>query len=338
MGGTSPHDAGAIAAVAAPASRAPGPDLGGPIGRTWAAVTGLLGFDQWLVAATVVPFVAILLAHAAGGLPAPLFVATLFFGPPHVMATLGLYADPELRAVVRADPRRFVVLPLAALAAGAAAFAPTGGRVGLVLITVFLLWQTQHYTKQNVGVFAFWCRARGLGSMVDAERSLIVATTAIGALGILRAMALVPSWDGGLRVAGATLIAAGTGAALVVGRDERRLALVAAVWFYAPLHLFRLDLLDAAFAYQAAHGAQYLLLVGHTLRHQRSAARLSVVAVLVGGAIPLAILTPAMFASHQWLFGIGKGLAAAHFTADAYLWRLRNPRIRAVLRQRFAFL
>jgi hypothetical protein len=174
--------------------------------------------------------------------------------------------------------------------------------------------------------------------MMDAERSLIVATTAIGTLGILRAMALVPSWDGALRVAGATLIAAGTGAALVIGRDERRLALVAAVWFYAPLHLFRLDLLDAAFAYQAAHGAQYLLLVGHTLRGQRTAGRLTLVCVLVGGAIPLALLTPATFSSHQWLFGVGKGLAAAHFTADAFLWRLRNPRIRAVLRRRFAFL
>ena len=106
--------------------------------------------------------------------------------------------------------------------------------------------------------------------------------------------------------------------------------------FYAPLHLATVDLLPAAFTYQAAHGAQYYLMVGAAVRGSRRARRAVVPAVVLGSLVPLTILTPAMFAAQPWLFGLGKGVAAAHFFADAQWWRLRDRRLGPILRRRFA--
>ena len=292
--------------------------------------------DRWIVAATVLPFIAITIARVAGSFPTWLYLATILLGSPHVLATIGLYLDEELWPVARADLRRYVWIPLALVVVGAVAFGSTATPVGLLLVTGFLLWQTQHYTKQNIGMFAFWARFRGDAPMVDGERALIRATTAIGALGILRAMDLAPSLDVLLRGAGLGLLVAGAGLALVVARGPRRLALLAAIAFYAPLHLYDVDLLGAAFAYQAAHGAQYYLMVGAAVRSSQRARRVVVPAVVLGSLVPLTILTPAMFAAAPWLFGLGKGVAAAHFFADAQWWRLRDPKLGPILRRRFA--
>ncbi|MEZ5180567.1 MAG: hypothetical protein R2702_01595 [Acidimicrobiales bacterium] len=209
-------------------------------GRT--APAPLAHLDRWIVAATAVPFVAIATARAAGSFPLWLYLATLLLGSPHVLATAGLYLDEELWPIARADPLRFLVLPAALVVLGAAAFAVASRPAGLLLLTGFFLWQTQHYTKQNVGMFAFWARARGEAPMSERERALIRATTAVGVLGILRAMDLAPSWDLLLRTAGLALLAIGLVLAATTARGARRIALVAAVAFCAPLHLATVDL------------------------------------------------------------------------------------------------
>ncbi|HRW38242.1 MAG: hypothetical protein KDB04_05950 [Acidimicrobiales bacterium] len=292
--------------------------------------------DRWIVAATIVPFAAIAIARVAGSFPLWLYLATLLLGSPHVLATAGLYLDEELWPVARADPLRFLVLPATLVVLGAAAFAAAPTRVGLLLVTGFFLWQTQHYTKQNVGMFAFWARSRGEAAMTERERALIRATTAVGVLGILRAMDLAPTWDPLLRWGGLALIGVGLALAATTARGPRRVALATAVAFYAPLHLATVDLLPAAFTYQAAHGAQYYLMVGAAVRGSRRARRAVVPAVVLGSLVPLTILTPAMFAAQPWLFGLGKGVAAAHFFADAQWWRLRDRRLGPILRRRFA--
>ncbi len=300
-----------------------------------APVRPVARLDRWIVAATLLPFAAITLARVLGSFPTWLYLATLLLGSPHVLATFGLYLDEELWPVARADLLRFVWIPLALVGVGAVACGSTGTPVGLLLVTGFLLWQTQHYTKQNIGMVAFWARLRGDAPVLDQERALIRATTAIGVLGILRAMDLAPALDGTLRALGLGMLVVGAILALVIGRGPRRLVLLAAVGFYAPLHLYDVDLLGAAFAYQAAHGAQYYLMVGVALRRSTRARRAVVPAVVLGSLVPLTILTPAMFAAQPWLFGLGKGVAAAHFFADAQWWRLRDPKLGPILRRRF---
>lgn len=295
-------------------------------------------FDQQIAIATAVPFCFFLVVHALGGLPLWLATLTLFMGAPHVLATIGLYVDRDIRAIAATDPVRYVVAPLAVIPISVVLFGVTHGAVAVLLVTGFLLWQTQHYTKQNVGMFAFWCRARGLSPMTDHERSIVRATTAIGAVGILRAMELTPQLDQALRIGGLVLLAIGAALAVVPFRGARSWALLAAVAFYAPLYIFQVDLLGAAFAYQAAHGIQYYLMVGHAIRRNPLAIRVTIPVVLLGGVVPLALLTSSSFATAPMLFGFAKGIAGAHFLADASLWKLRNPRIRAVMRERFSFL
>lgn len=297
-----------------------------------------LPFDHKIAAATAVPFVFFSLVHLLGGLPVWLAALTLFLGAPHVLATIGLYVDRDIWSIVRADPTRYLVVPLAMIPISVVLYGVTHGAAAVLLVTGFLLWQTQHYTKQNVGMFAFWCRARGLGSMTDHERTLVRATTAIGVLGILRAMALVPAWDRLLQVGGLALMAAGAAFVFVTWQGARSVALLVALAFYAPLHVFHVELLGAAFAYQAAHGLQYYLMVGHTIRRNPLAIRVTIPVVLLGGVVPLAALTASAFATAPLLFGFAKGVAAAHFLADASLWRLRKPEIRQVMKARFSFL
>ena len=295
-------------------------------------------FDRWLAAATLAPLVAFGALRIAGDAPGWLVAITLFLGAPHVLATLGLYADHGMAPIIAADRRRYVWWPLALIPASALAFWALHGAAAILLVTAFLLWQTQHYTKQNVGVFGLWCRARGASPMDERERALITATTAIGVLGILRAMELAPTSDRWLQGSGLVLSAAMLLVAVTPWRGARTGALVLAVVFYAPLHIFTTDLLGGAFLYQAAHGAEYYVVVGRTIRSDRRASRVAIVAVLVGGVIPIALLSSSSFATQPVLFGVAKGIAAAHFLADARLWRLRDPKIRAVLGQRLTFL
>lgn len=325
MGGVDRGQSPATTPLAEPEGRADG---------RWLAIP----FDHKIAAATAIPFAFFLVVRLLGGLPVWLAALTLFMGAPHVLATVGLYVDRDIWSIASADPVRYLVVPLAMIPISVVLYGVSHGAMAVLLVTAFLLWQTQHYTKQNVGMFAFWCRARGIEAMTERERSLVRATTAIGVLGILRAMSLTPSWDQALQVGGLTLTA--VGALLVVARWQgaRSLALLAALAFYLPLHLFQVELLGAAFAYQAAHGAQYYLMVGQVIRRNPLALRVTIPVVLLGGVVPIAALSASVFANAPMVFGFAKGIAAAHFLADASLWRLRKPELRAVMQRRFSFL
>lgn len=295
------------------------------------------GFDRAIAAVTLIPFAAYLVLHLVG-VPALVGAALVFLGGPHVLSTFGLYLEPGVAALARTDLRRYVWLPLAVIPVTAIAFARAPGSLVPWLLTAFFIWQTHHFTKQNVGMFAFWTRARGEAGMTTPERRLILATTAIGVLGVVRAMEVLPSIGPALRGLGLVLLLAMAGAALVIGRGDRRWALLTAVAFYAPLHVFRADLFAAAFAYQAAHGAQYYLMVSQMVRPSPRAVRSTIVLVLVGGVALVAATSTAALIATPLLFGIGKGIVGAHFVADARLWRLRDPDVRALVRQRFSFL
>lgn len=301
-------------------------------------------FDWAIVAVTAGPFLFFLTEHVLGvGLTAVAAVAFML-GTPHVLATFGLFLDRDIRALSLADRTRYMLVPALAIPLTVIAFLFVDGKAATVVLTGFLLWQTHHFTKQNLGMFAFWTRARRLPGMTPRERSLILGTTLIGGLGILRATGLVPDLDQPLRVVGLLVLTSGVIWVAAHWQGQRSLALLTAIAFYSPLLIFDVNLLGAAFAYQAAHGAQYYLMVGTVVHAGRpsSPSLLSVttvVAALVVGAVLITAATSNWaFTDHRWLFGVGKGIVAAHFVADARLWRLRDPAVRGIMKARFSFL
>ena len=301
-------------------------------------------FDWAIVAVTAGPFVFFLTEHVLGvGLTALAAVAFML-GTPHVLATFGLYLDRDIRALSLGDRRRYMIVPALAIPLTVLAFLFVDGTAATVVLTGFLLWQTHHFTKQNLGMFSFWTRARDLPGMAPRERSLILGTTVIGGLGILRATGLVPDLDQPLRIAGVLVLTVGVVWVATHWQGQRSLALLAALAFYSPLLMFDVNLLTAAFAYQAAHGAQYYLMVGTVVHAGRPSppSLLSITAVLaalfVGAVLITEATTNSAFNDHRWLFGVGKGIVAAHFVADAQLWRLREPAVRGIMKARFSFL
>lgn len=299
----------------------------------------MLPFHVQVALVTLAPWGVFLVSHVTGRSSVPLALVGLFLSAPHVLATVGLYAEPRLRSYVKRNRVALVVAPLATAAGCVVAFAvapPIGVRA---LVAAFLLWQVHHFTKQNLGMFVFWARSRGEGGANAVERRLILATTLIGATGTIRLLYPDTPVDPWMRAIGMVAIGAAAIAVLTVTTSPaRRLALLAVVAFYAPLHVFSVGLVAAAVTYQVAHGAQYYLMVGHATRPTRRSFMAVLLLVLLGGLLlvwgagrdplgPLAVV-----------FGLAKGLVAAHFVADARLWRLRDPDVRAFMKERFAFL
>ncbi|MCB0970470.1 MAG: hypothetical protein KDA97_02975 [Acidimicrobiales bacterium] len=291
--------------------------------------------DTEIAVATVVPLAAIPVLHVTTGLPALVLGPLLLLGAPHVLATLGLYVDREIGQVVARDRMRYLVVPLLAIPLAVAAFWAAPRSWLLLLVAASFSWQVAHYTKQNVGMFAFWCRARGLDAMTRHERAVIGATTAAGVIGVLRAVALVPAWSTELQAGGLVVVAGCLVAGLRRAAGGRAAALAVAALFYVPLLVSAPGLLGIAFAYQASHGAQYYLMVGRALQVDRRALWVSVLAVVCIGPVAIPMLAPAVVAAPA-IYGLGKGLAFSHFIADARLWRLRDPDLGPILRRRFA--
>jgi hypothetical protein len=291
--------------------------------------------DQQLAVATLGPIAAVVGLSVLGLLDSPLQLVLLLLGAPHVLATVGLYADRELGPITRREPVRYLVTPLLAVPATVAAFAAVPERALLVLVTATFAWQVHHYTRQNVGVFAFWGRSRRLAPVTTAERRAISASTLAGVAGVARAVEVVPSWSIPLQAIGLAISAAAVATALAGGWNRRAAAVALGAGFYVPLLVAAPGFFGVAFAYQAAHGGQYYLMVDRALRPDRRAQRVAVVTVLVGAVPALLLLAPRLLLVAPALYGLGKGLAISHFIADARLWRLRDPALGPVLRRRF---
>lgn len=301
---------------------------------TMSAVSTRRPVFVWLVAATFLPAI-VTIGAAAFGHGVPVKAVSVLFGVAHVPTTFGLYADPDMRPFLRSHLVRCFAVPMLLIvgAASAAVLAPPW--LLPYLIGGFVCWQLHHFTKQNLGMLSFWCRANRLGGSDALERHLIVATGVAAMLGMSR---FLPAYQGGrlplaeiLYPLGAlVLIGAGT---MMVARaaPERRLPLVAVSAFYLPLWLFPDNLGAAILGFVAAHGAQYFLMVGHL-----AAARRWLPWVLVGSSLVGGILMRSPSSGLLW--GAVVGVTMSHFVVDAGLWRMRDPERRTHITSRFRFL
>ncbi len=307
---------------------------------------GAKSFQVAIAAATLVPWPTLLGGHQLGRDWSASRIS-LAFGVVHVGTTALFYLDPELRPVLRRNHARYVTAPLAIIAACTLAFAFGPRPVVFAALAGAAVWQIHHFTRQNLGCFAFFCKARGVSGPNEAERHIFDLTGWAGMCGV--AYTVAPYGDklpgvGFLAFPGIALLA--VAAARVILMDAppwRRLGLGVAVLFYAPLFALRGSLGVAVAAYGFAHATQYYVMMAQLRKGRTPVARkvyglgLIAAAVVVGLPLDWAGKIGAD-SSDRWMLGAYTGIVAVHFIVDAGVWKLRDAEQRAFMKRRFAFL
>lgn len=322
--------------------------------RTRATTGGTL-FLVLLAAATAIPWVGLpYVGRAAGGLTARGTTALVFLGSGfHVAASYAFFLERDLHPLLRASRRRYFIAP-ALLVVGTAVFMLLAGtRLTATAVLAYFIWQTHHYTRQNIGVFAFATRALGTLSPSLLERSAITTAGFAGVLGMITLItpyqdtpfAAVAMYTGNVAVlvfiGAVAMLACCLPRALQAGDPVRLAFLVGGVLFYLPTFVYR-DPFAAVASYAIAHGCQYLVFMGY-VSGARSSSRRKLAAA---GAIALVGGLALWHAQHGALDGAAGRLASgaalgavmAHFVIDAGVWRLSEPAQRQFMSERFRFL
>jgi hypothetical protein len=330
-------------------SRGPGAARGPGLRGLWFA--GTFGLSVAAFAVTLA------LAPAAGEEPVRALGWLLFTGSSvHVAATGWLYTVPEIRAHVRAHPRRYVTVPLALVLGTAAVAALLPPSAFVWLLIPFFAWQFFHFQKQNLGMAALAGAGYRAGSMSTAERRAVVAAGCAGTAGLLLHphlldLAVDHRLDALFPLAGVAFAAAvGWGLVAVArrppaGRPWPFVAVYAtSLLFFAPVFVF-----DSPYRAVAgivlAHGYQYLLILA-LLAGSRSLggsrvlgpALLLNIALLGGLALATASHLHDGAAAARAVYGAYLGVTMAHFVVDAGIWRLRDEFPRQFLTSRLPYL
>ena len=318
-------------------------------GRAWLWST--VALTTGAIATTV------LLAPPASAPPARALSWLLFTGSSvHVAATGWLFTQPAVRAHAGRHRIRFLWTPAALVAVAGTAAAVIGpARFGWLLLPYFG-WQFFHFQKQNLGMAALAASCRLVAPLQAAERRALLGTGAAGIAGLMARPGLLqvrvhyPSgalWDVAAAGFGAAVLAGGIALAQRPAADRPAgftMMYLTALLFPLPVFVFSSPY-AAAGGMTAAHGLQYLLLVGLVAAGRgggaRRLTRLALLAniALAGGAVLSA-------ASHlhsagpagRLLFGAYLGAVMAHFVIDAGLWRLREQFPRRFLATHLPYL
>ena len=323
-------------------------------------------FCYGLLLVTLVPwlFFCVVSGQAVGPAVEAVKAGLVLVGVSHVPATIALYGDAEFRRISREAPVRYLVAPAGIIVAAATVFALLGPVLQGLFLSVFWLWQTWHYGRQNVGVNAFVTIARGGGSPHPREKLLITAGTVAGMCGILQVLAVgaLPesfhpllgcAWSVGAVVFGAVALALVWHLATARPTDVLSAGvLVVCSLFFAPMFLSHG--IDGMFlSYAIAHACQYFLFIMITTANQPAATNRVWKTALVSGMVVFALvvgwllgrvldlLQMADSGSH-WVInlaiGAALGVTMGHFIIDAGIWKLSQRLPRAFVQRRFAFV
>ena len=340
-------------------STAPGSAVPGP--STRGGGTALRGV--WLVGTLLLTLGslvgAVLLAPPAGSPgPGAALGGLLFLGSSvHVAGTGWFYTVPEVRRHLRAHAGRYLAVPLALLVGTAVLAALVPARPFVWVLLVFFGWQFFHFQKQNLGLSALASSAYRCGPLRPGERRAVTVTGLAGTAGLLGHPGLLQLTGApSLRLlfpvaAGVYAVAVGYGVVQLLCRPpEARPVAVSGVYltsllFFLPVFLFGSPYAAVA-GLTAAHGYQYLLIVGMVATGGRGPrqVRLVSLAVLVNVALLLGLVLN--LASHlhtggppaRAVYGAYLGLVMAHFVVDGGLWRLRDEFPRRFLAARLPYL
>lgn len=294
--------------------------------------------------------VAVALAPPASAAPGRGLAWVLFAGSPaHVASTGWLYTLGDVRSYAASRPLRLRWIPAALVLSGAltAALLPPASFAWLLL--PFFGWQFLHFARQNLGMVALAASCAGVASPRPAERRVLLAAGVAGIGGLIARPALLqlrvdPRLGALFPVAELGFAAAVVaGVALLVRRPAaQRPAGFAVMYLMALLFCVPVFAFGSPYAavggMTAAHGMQYLLLVGLVAAGSGGRlVRLAVlcnVALLGGAALERASHLHGAAPAERLLFGAYLGAVMAHFVIDAGLWRLRDAFPRAFLARR----
>src|SRR5262245_7147150 len=313
------------------------------------------GFFVVLALVTLVPLIGVPLffAFGSGALPGSLTVLAIT-GPMHVAATSFFYFDRDFRPVMQESRLRCIWspiwLPSAILMLGLVAGGIGGRPWGYLAVFSFHnAWLFYHYQRQNFGLISFVSTNVGAGRLPPTVNSALN----LAALGGYVSMLGVP----GYLLNADTLVSAQASHVLwivgtvlyvlsiffmagVVSREPRLRGnawllggLVVGLAFFLPSVVGR-SLAVAFLPYAIAHGAQYILMMsilsGRSSRGWVAFLTMCALGAGIGLAIDSMKAWPVIF--------VYMGLVQVHFLIDAKVWRLREPKQRAIMGKRFDFL
>jgi hypothetical protein len=351
---------GSSAAISQPSSASALAPAGGTSSR----------FLLSLVLVTCVPLIFLplvselsLLGSFGGGMIPTILLVAVITGPVHVACTAFFYFDLEFRPVLRESPIRCLwspaLVPLAVTTVGVVAAIWVGPWAFLLIGAFHNIWLFYHYQRQNFGLISFMSTHFGSGrlpSMVNTALNLAALGGALCLLGdpefylisereepLMNRRGLIGA-NASMLLRGAGTIIYALSVLLMIGLLwlEKRLrsngwvigALFLSLAFFLPPVLFT-SLFAAFLPLAIAHGAQYLLMMGVVSgRSSRSWLGLGLIfAACVGAGLTLNTMT-----DWTWPYVlIGIGLVQVHFLVDAKVWRLREPRQREIMNDRFDF-
>jgi hypothetical protein len=315
-------------------------------------------FLSLLALATALPWLllpALDRTAAEGGLSTHAKSMLVFLGSgAHVAASYAFYVDATMRERMRGHRWRYYFVPAIVIGTAVVVFAFGSRRTTATALLLYFVWQTHHYTRQNVGVFAFATRARGTLSASDLERAAITTAGFAGVIGMITFLA--PWQDTSLAPVAihlhglALLVYVGAVALLLAclprawkARDLVRFAfLVGGVVFYLPTFVYG-SAFSAIASYAIAHGCQYLVFMGWLATSVRRTKGWRVMGTVAGFALAGGLLLNSLDGLRAGgiaggLFGLYLGIVMTHFVLDAGVWRLSDPEQRKYMAERFEFL
>jgi hypothetical protein len=316
--------------------------------RAWLWLTVALTGGAFAVAAALAP--------SASAAPDRGLAWVLFAGSSaHVASTGWLYTLGDVRSYAASRPLRLRWVPAAFVLSGALAAALLRPASFAWLLLPFFGWQFFHFAKQNLGLVALAASSAGVMSPRPAERRALLAAGVAGIGGLIARPALLqlrvdPRLGAMFAVAALGFAAAVVaGLAMLVRRPAAQrpagfsVMYLMALLFSLPVFVFGSPY-AAVGGMTAAHGMQYLLLVGLVAAGSSGSGRLVRLAVLCnvallgGAALERASHLHGAAPAERLLFGAYLGAVMAHFVIDAGLWRLRDPFPRAFLARRVPYL
>ncbi|MEM7386478.1 MAG: hypothetical protein AAF514_16170 [Verrucomicrobiota bacterium] len=314
-------------------------------------------FFYGILAVTLVPLVTLpIMAVASFPFDQSLLLGLAIFagGVGHVASTACVYADSNVREVMRPMKGRFYVLPIVCtlLTIGAIIWGSSLSIAKPIVAGVFifhLFWLHFHYQKQNYGLIAFVAASQG-ARVPRSLSNLLLFPALAGVLAVMPALVRAAMQDETMiahlqpflyATAVVVYLLGGALIGMVIlknrtGFSHPRTAVMTAASFLFFLPPVVLNHSDYAFwSYAIAHGFQYLLMVFTMAGGTRPSLTIVIafVASVVGGGFFLHRL-----AGNQALFLCGILLTWVHFILDAKLWRMSEPGPRKLLRGRFSFL
>lgn len=270
----------------------------------------------------------------------------------HYAATGSLVTVQGVRQLMRRRPVRLVAAPVLAAMTSVVTMALVSSFGVDVVLYVFFAWQFFHYAKQNVGVASLTASGLRIRPLTATERHSLegaglAGVAAVIARGHLLELPTFPHATDLFVASGFVFFLAVTvGVRSLVARPARDRPLgftfvyLSVLTFSLPVFLFGSPY-AALSGLTIAHGLQYLLIVSlvATPRQWSMAsvvrAGMAVVTVLAAAVlIHLSAHVPSSTGGSRLLFGAYLGVATAHFVFDATIWRMRDPRTRAVFASR----